>query len=123
MQQGEETDRGGGASLRWHDSTSIRRVNYDDDTVESQARALKNTSDTQQSCSRSHKSHPAPSSSLSNTCLLLADSLSLCIHTSTTTLDNISHTDDFRAGKIAEHICCSSIIIMNWTVANFHYRL
>lgn len=51
----------------------------------------------------------------------------MCTHTqphaNAVTLDNISHTDDFRAGKITEHICRSSIIIMNWTVANFHYRL
>ena len=26
-------------------------------------------------------------------------------------------------GKITEHICCSSILIMNWMVANCHYRL
>lgn len=26
-------------------------------------------------------------------------------------------------GKHTEHICFCSIIIMNWTVANFHYRL
>lgn len=51
--------------------------------------------------------------------------LTVRAHTNTHrhTLDDISHTDDFRAGKITEHICRSSIIIMNWTVANFHYRL
>lgn len=95
--------------------------------------AAKEYFDAQQSCSHSHNSHRAPSSPLSNTCPLLADSSLLHLrkymctrthsHKNTATLDAISHTDDFKAGKITEHICCSSIIIMNWTVANFHYRL
>lgn len=119
-QQGEGTDRGVTPLLQegWRVEVTTQRTSH-------RFRRLRILSGTTKLFSRPLK----PSWSPGNTCPLLTDSsLSVCTHTAThtqntVTLDYISHTDDFRAGRITEHICLSSIIIMNWTLANFHYRL
>lgn len=138
MQQDEEMDRGGERvmhRLRWCAITSARSVSYGEDTVESHRFGLLRILQTHnKAVLAAVKAIPRPHPpSVTPVLFWLTSSLSLYIyiylflhthpHANTVTLDNISHTDDFRAGKITEHICRSSILIINWMVANFHYRL